>query len=129
MDIFKLMGVGIVAVVLITMLKQYKPEFSIMVSIGIGILIVGTVMAGIVPILDEARTMFTSSNMPSEYLEVMFKALGICFITQIACDICRDSGQSGIATKLEMAGKVGVLLVSMTLIKDVLSIATQLIQG
>jgi len=39
MDIVKIVGIGIIAVIIITIIKQYKPEFAIYVSILAGIII------------------------------------------------------------------------------------------
>lgn len=129
MDIYKIVGLGFIALILVIVIKQYKPELAAAVSITVGIVMFAAVAVGIAPVLDEIRSIFSSANLPSEYLEALFKALGICFITQVACDACRDAGQGGIATKLEMAGKAAILVLSLPLFREVLTIAVRLIAG
>ncbi len=44
MDIVKIVGISLIALILIILLKQYKPEFAIYISILTGILILFLVM-------------------------------------------------------------------------------------
>jgi len=78
-------------------------------------------------VVEQIRGMLNLSSMPAEYAGVLFKALGVCLLTQIACDTCKDAGESAIAAKVEMAGRVLVLLISLPLFQQVLSIVYSLI--
>ena len=80
---------GLVGTVLALILKQYRPEFRMLVTI-------------------------------------LFKAVGICLLTQLAGDVCRDSGESSIASKIELAGRAAILLTAMPLIQEVLAWAWEL---
>ena len=62
-----------------------------------------------------------------EYVQILFKALGICLITQIACDACRDLGETAVASKVEAAGKISVLLISLPLFEQILAVVGSLI--
>ena len=44
MDVVKIIGIGLIALIIIILLKQYKPEFAIYVSILTGVLILVLVM-------------------------------------------------------------------------------------
>lgn len=44
MDVIKIVGIGLIALIIIILLKQYKPEFTIYVSILAGVLILFLVM-------------------------------------------------------------------------------------
>ena len=127
-NLFSLVGLGMVAAVLAVVLRQYRPEFAIMVSIGAGVLILGGVLIGMLPVVAQVQTMFDATAVPRQYVQVLFKALGICFITQIACDACKDAGESAIASKVELAGKIGVLVISLPLFTQVLDIVGVLLR-
>ena len=60
---------------------------------------------------------------------MLFKALGICYLTQFAADSCRDAGESALAVKAEIAGRIAVLLISLPLLSQVASTAMDLIGG
>ncbi len=126
-QLFTLVGLGLVAAVLAVTLRQHKPEFALLVSLGAGILILTGVVQEILPVVEQIETIFRSTSMPIAYLQVLFKALGICFLTQIACDTCKDAGEGAIGSKVELAGKVAVLVVSLPLFAQVLTIVRGLL--
>ncbi|MGI6403945.1 MAG: SpoIIIAC/SpoIIIAD family protein [Oscillospiraceae bacterium] len=126
-QLFTLVGLGLVAMVMAVTLRQHKPEFALLVSLGAGVLILFGVVQGILPVMDQIQTIFQSTSMPPAYLQVLFKALGICFLTQIACDACKDAGEGAIGAKVELAGKVAVLVVSLPLFAQVLTIVRGLL--
>jgi stage III sporulation protein AD len=65
--------------------------------------------------------------MRDDYAGILLRALGVCFLTQIACDTCRDAGEAAIAVKLEIAGKIAVLAISLPLFRQVLGFVSTLL--
>ena len=122
MNMMTITGLAIVAVALGTVLKQKNPEYSLLLSLTAGVLILGMIITSALPL-------FEATGAKAEYVQILFKALGLCFITQIACDACRDLGETAIASKVETAGKLSVLLVSLPLFEKILGIAGGLIGG
>ena len=59
----------------------------------------------------------------------MFKALGICLLSQLAADACRDAGENAMAEKAELAGKVFLLLLALPLFEKIAELALTLING
>lgn len=126
-DVLSIIGIGIVAAALAIVLRQHRPEFAMLVSLAAGIFILLKVVSAVVPVVDQIQSILSTASLPLEYAGVLFKALGICFTTQIACDTCKDAGESAISAKVEMAGKIAVLVVSLPLFSQVLSIVYSLI--
>jgi len=126
-NIFSLIGLGLIAAVMAVVLRAQRPEFSMLISIGAAALILGGVIAGMLPVMDHLRGIFDITDMPAPYIQVLFKALGLCFVTQIACDTCKDAGETAIGSKIEMAGKIAVLIVSLPLFTQVLNIVRMLL--
>ena len=120
-------GLAVVAVALGTMLKQKSPEYTLFISLTAGILILGMIVAAAVPLFARMQALFAQTGAKAAYVQGLFKSLGLCFITQIACDACRDLGESAIASKVEAAGKISVLLISLPLFEQILNIASGLI--
>ena len=67
------------------------------------------------------------SEQVSQGIQVLLKALGICYITQLAADTCKDAGQQAIATKVELAGKVAVLAIAMPMLGTIAGLMDDLI--
>ncbi|MDR2909314.1 MAG: stage III sporulation AC/AD family protein [Oscillospiraceae bacterium] len=126
--VFTLIGLGIVAAVMAVVLRQHRPEFALLLSLGAGALILGGIVAGMRPVLGQIQSVFDHTGLPAPYAEILFKALGLCFITQIACDACKDAGETAIGSKVELAGKIGVLVISLPLFSQVLGIVDSLLR-
>lgn len=128
MNIVSVVALGLIAAILAVVLKQYKPEYAIAVSIIAAIVILAGVIGAVVPIVSEIKEMMNSASIPYQYITVLIKAVGICYITQFACDICKDAGQNAISGKIELAGRIAICLSALPLYKDLLSL-TQTIIG
>lgn len=129
MDMTVIIGIGIVGTAIAVLMKQYKPEYALMISLLVGVLIFTAVAEGIKPVLEELDGILQSTQVPGAYIEILLKALGICFITQIACDTCKDAGQEAISTKLETAGKLAILVLSLPLFKSLLEVVSILLSA
>ena len=70
---------------------------------------------------------YSRAGADEEYLTVLFKALGICYITQFACDICKDSGENALATQAELAGKISLMVIALPLFESLADIVAKLI--
>ena len=127
-NLYALIGLGLVAAIMATLLRQHRPEFAILVSVGAGALILSGVLVGMLPIIAQIRAIFDGAAIPGQYAQILFKALGLCFVTQIACDACKDAGESAIAAKVELAGKISVLVLSLPLFAQVLDIVRLLLR-
>lgn len=115
-------GLGVVAALLAVVLRQSRPEYALLVSLAAGFFILYKIFGDLVPVISQVQSILDTTSMPAEYAGILFKALGICLLTQIACDACRDAGESAIAAKIEMAGRIGVLAISLPLFGQVLSV-------
>ncbi|MCL2035827.1 MAG: stage III sporulation AC/AD family protein [Oscillospiraceae bacterium] len=129
MELIPIVGAGIIAALLSIVIKQYKPEFGIYISLIAGIVILLAVIRQISPVLTLIRELTDTVSLDAVYGAALLKALAICYITQLAGDTCRDSGETAIAAKIEMAGKLAIVLVSLPLFKGLVDIVVGLINA
>ncbi len=127
MNIIVIASSALIAAVLSVVLKQYKPEYSMFISIAAGVLIFLVVLAVIDPILDFIGELTDKAGLDGIYGEVLIKSLAICYITQLACASCKDAGESAIAGKLQIAGKIAILLIALPMFRSLTEIVTGLI--
>ncbi len=127
MNIIVIVSTALIAAVLSLVLKQYKPEYSLFISIVTGIMIFLAVVAVIQPIIDYISQLISDAGLSGVYAEVLLKALAVCYLTQLACDCCKDAGESAIAGKLQLAGRVAIIIISMPMFKSITDIVTGLI--
>lgn len=127
MNILAFSGAGIIMCVLIVTVKQFKAELALPLCIACGVIMTLYLISAAAPLIDELRTLSQVSGINSEFIAIAVKAVGICIAVQIAADVCRDAGQSALANKLEMGGKLALLVVSFPLFKEMISLAVEII--
>lgn len=127
MDIVKIIGVGLIALIIIVIIKQYKPEFAMYVSIASGIIIIFMVLDKVLGIITLLTNLSKKSGINAEYLSILLKITGIAVLTEFAVSICRDAGESAIASKVDFGGKIIVISMSIPIISALLEVILKII--
>ena len=127
MEIIKIIGVGLTALIVIVILKQYKPEFAMYASIIAGAIIIFMVMDKITAIISLLTNLSNKTGINAEYLKILLKITGIAILTEFAVSVCKDSGESAIASKIDFGGKVIVISMSIPIISALLEIILKII--
>lgn len=120
MDIIKIIGVGLVAVIISIILKQYKPEYAIYVSIIAGALILLMSMDKLSGIINLLNNLANKTQINNQFLTILIKITGIAFLSEFAVSICKDAGEAAIASKVELGGKVIIIAISIPIISALL---------
>ena len=107
----------VASAILAVLLRQYVREHSLFIAAAACTAVAGALVALLSPAVEEIRGIFAESGLPEGYISVVFKATAICIITQISSDLCRDSGESAIASAAEMWGRGAVTLLSIPLVR------------
>jgi stage III sporulation protein AD len=128
MDLFSIIGIALVGTALCILFKQYKPEYAMLISLGCGVLLFLLVLSQLEPVFDVLQNFMNRVNMSEDYTKVILKALGICYVVQLASDTCKDAGQTAMAGKVELCGKVAVVIISLPLFENLLEIALGLME-
>ena len=126
MTLTKVCMLAVLGICACTVIKQWKSDFLPLLRLSL-VLVLGTVLiTSATPVLAFVRTL-TESTHASPYTELLFKALGIAILTQICSDICRECGESALSGGVELTGKLEILLLSLPMVSEILSMAEQLL--
>ena len=120
MDIIKIIGVGLISLIIIIIIRQYKPEFTLYVSLLAGSIILLFLMDKISGIVDILTSLSNKTSINNEFLTLLIKITGIAFLSEFAVSICKDTGESAIANKVDMGGKVIIVSMSIPIISSLL---------
>lgn len=112
MDVLKIAVLAVSGVLLALMLKQTKPEYSVLVSMVVCICIFLYLMSKLQTVLGYLQQIESQVPIDGVYLDTILKMLGISYITQFASDLCRDAGYSAIASQIELFARVSILFLS-----------------
>lgn len=120
MEIIKIIGIGLIALIIIVLLKQYKPEYALYVSLIAGILIISLVIGKIAGIIEILKSLASKSTINNEFLALLIKITGIAILTEYAVSVCKDTGEGAIANKVDFGGKVLIMSMSIPIISSLL---------
>lgn len=129
MNIIGIAGIAICAAVIAATLRRYHQEYAILVSIAAGIVILMSLLSSISPAIRQISTLLSTAGLESDYAVILFKTIGICFLAQFAADSCRDAGENALAAKVELAGKLSIVVLALPLFEKIAQTATGLIRG
>src|SRR5699024_88617 len=126
-DISKIIGIGLIGLIIIVILKQYKPELAIYVSIIAGVLILVFAIEKLTGIINLLQSISNKTNINSSFLKILLKITGITFITEFAVSICSDAGEKAIASKIEIGSKVIIITMSIPIITSLLELVLEIL--
>ena len=126
-EVIKIIGIGLISLIIIIIIKQYKPEFAIYISIIAGVAIIFLIFNKLEGIINLLKTISNKSGINNEFLELLLKITGIAFLAEFSINLCKDSGESAIANKIEMGTKVVIVSMSIPIISSLLEVITKLL--
>lgn len=127
MTVIKLCGIAVIGVCAALIMRAAKSELAMPVGVITGIIILASAISSMYPIVAFAEEI-SRENSYSLYFSTVLKALGIGIAAQTAADICRDSGEGAVASKLEFAAKVGILLLGLPVVREILSLTQKILE-
>ena len=120
MEIVKIIGIGLIALIVVVILKQYKPEYAVYVSLIAGTLILAFSLSQVSGIIHLLQDLSSKANINSRFLGVILKITGIAMLTEFAVSLCEDSGEKSIAHKIDIGGKIMMITISLPIITTLL---------
>ncbi len=124
--LFKTCGIAIVSLALLLTLKGLKSDTAMFVRAIISVSAVAAVVGALSPALTFARTQLDASGSTG-YGETMLKALGITYLTFICSAVCRDCGETSVASGVEAVGKAELILLSLPFLRQILQVIGELL--
>ena len=125
--IIKIIGSGLVALIIIILLKQYKPEFAIYISLLAGVLILLLVMDQLTQVISLLQSLASKASINSTFLAILLKITGIAFLAEFAVSVCKDAGEGAIASKIEIGSKIIIIAMSIPIISSLLEIILKIL--
>ena len=119
--LIKVVVIGISFVVLNLFLKQYKPEFVVLINICAGLLIFSMVLKeseNIIASLICSETLMVKDDVA---LKPILKVVGVGYITEFVSDLAEESGNKSLAGKIVFGGKVAICSLALPAIKNLIN--------
>ncbi len=108
-------------------LRQQRPEYAMLLSLACGLFVLFFLVGKMGNIFSQLQDLMTGLSGQSELTEIVLKALGICIVAELGSQCCRDAGETAIATKVELAAKAALVLMSIPIFQTLLEVAGELL--
>ncbi len=124
-------GLALVSLVAMLVLRQVKPEWAPLARIAAAVMALSFILSMVVAILGYVTELDSLGGgvLTGETWSILLRALGLAFLTEFVASVCRDSGEGGLASWVELAGKLEILLLAFPLIRMVLDTVSALLRA
>ena len=125
--IFKILSFALIALFLILIVEKNNKELGIVLGLFASIGILLPMISSIKEIVNVLKKMASGVGVNNEYLLIILKAVGIAYLIEIVKNVCNDAGNTALASKVELAGKVSVAVLTIPLITNVINLVEGLV--
>ncbi len=125
-EVIKIIGIALIALIITIIIKQYRPEFAIYISLVAGVIILALVIGNLTNVINLLKDISTRSGINNKFLGILLKMTGIAILTEFAISICKDAGENAIASKVEIGSKVIIISLSVPIITNLLEVILKL---
>ncbi|WEZ25931.2 stage III sporulation protein AD [Bacillus paralicheniformis] len=116
MEIVQIVGLGMIATFLSLIVKEQKPTFAFMIVVFAGCTIFLFLVDQVYEIIRMIEKIAANANINMMYVETILKIIGIAYIAEFGAQLMKDAGQGAIASKIELAGKILILVMAVPIL-------------
>ena len=112
---------------MIIIVKQSRPEIAMLISIITVVVIFLFSIEKVGQVIELITNLSDRAGLSREFLGTILKIVGIAYITEFGASICKDIGESAIASKVQFAGKCVILVFGISIIGNFVDTLTQIL--
>lgn len=127
MEVMQLIGLAIISTILCLIIKKDRPEIAMFIAILTGVMILLSVIFKLNFIIESINNLADKANIPSMYITLIIKLIGIAYLMEFAIQLCKDCGEGNIASKLEFGGKIIVMSMSFPVLLSIVEMIINII--
>ncbi len=127
MELLRVIGIAVTVSVAILTVKGERPELAFALSVAAGMLILSLLLSGVAEIVSAFSGAVEKSGIGSTVYVRLLKMVGIGYLTETASETVEDFGNKSLASKIVLAGRIGVFLLAMPVFRELLSVVSELL--
>lgn len=126
MNIYSIAAIGIIGALISVLLKQHRPELSILFGLGVSVFILSEVTDLLLDVISFFKELSEASGISNLGIRTLLKCIGISLVTQFAVETCNDASQAALASHIELFGRIASIVVSIPLFREFLKLIISL---
>ncbi|GAA4845857.1 stage III sporulation protein AD [Paenibacillus vulneris] len=127
MEIVQIVGLGLIATILVLIIKEQKPIFAFLLAAFTGIVIFLFLIGKIASVIQILEDLAVNANVNMIFLKTILKIIGIAYIAEFGAQIVRDAGQESIASKIELSGKILIMVMAIPIVSVIIETVVKLL--
>ncbi len=127
--LYKILGIAIITCIACLIVKPVRADFAIFISIVGGIIIIFYLLSYLSSVFNIFDNIFNATGVNASIYSVIFKIIGIGYLTEFTASICNDTGNGSLGDKVLLGGKIIILVMALPIITSILDIVMELLPG
>lgn len=127
MGIFQVVGFGLVGTILIILVRENRPEIARLMAIAVGLIILVYVIGYLRMVINVINEIALEADIEPLFLQTLFRIIGVAYLSEFGAQVSRDAGEGSVAMKIELAGKIIILVMAIPILVTVLESVLELI--
>ena len=128
MNIVEICGIAVIGLTAVMVLRTIRPEYAMLAGILTGLILLAAAVLELSSVIGYIQDMTDSTGF-SLYSSVILKSLGIGILAQTTADICRDSGETAIASNVEFDAEINTLLLAIPIVQTLVELSAGFLDG
>lgn len=128
MEIGSLLAIAVIVTVITVLIRPVRPEIAVWVSVITGLVIIGRILPLIDFLVRTLTDIVARTKASPVYFSTVLKVVGIAYLTGFGAEVCRDAGERATAGKLELAGKIIILITALPVLIAVLETVSRFLK-
>ena len=127
MEILQIAGIAVSGMLIVSLVRAFKPEFAIYVVIATVITILLISLQQLTSVFQFLKSVYNEMTYGKEYFPIIIKVLVVAYLADFTAQLCNDAGESSIGSKVELAGKIIIFYISLPVLISVLELVNSLL--
>lgn len=126
-QMIEVVAVAMMGALCTLVVRRQTAEIGLVLALGVGALIITLVLGSVEEILNLIERLSDLAGLSPTVLSPVIKTIGIAIVTRLTVELCKDTGEGGIAAFVEMAGMFCGTVVAIPLLEAVLDMVIALL--
>ena len=118
----------VMTAMIVVVVRRGAPEFVMLLSIACVCIVMIFLMEPIRSLLRLLEELGDGGGISQQLFLPLYKTIGIAFVVKLGGDLCRDVGETALASAVDLAGSVCALSVALPLLQTVLALIMEFMQ-
>jgi stage III sporulation protein AD len=126
-EILQIAGIAVSGMIIVSLVRTFKPEFAIYIVIATVIVILILCVTQLTAVFQFLKSVYDDMSYGKEYFPIIIKVLVVAYLADFTAQLCNDAGETSIGSKVELAGKIIIFYLSLPILVSILELVNSMI--